>query len=160
MRLHFRHGTAEDVPHIMPIMQTAFDPAYGEAWTAPQCIGALALPGASLILAGLDDRIVAFALLRSLLDEAELMLVAVDPAHQRQGIGQALLAKVFALSADQSAERLHVEVREDNPALQLYKMQGFTVIGRRRDYYRRLDNKSADALTLCRIVTSADQLCY
>jgi ribosomal-protein-alanine N-acetyltransferase len=141
-------------------MTAAFDPAFGEAWTAPQCIGALALPGTCLLLAEQADRVVAFAILRTVFDEAELMLVAVDPSLQKQGIGRALLQQVFAASADRSASRLHVEVREDNAAIHFYSMLGFIEIGRRRNYYKRIDGKNNDAITLCRIISEADQILY
>ena len=53
-------------------MTAAFDPRYGEAWTRNQCLGVLAMPGVRLTLALVDDRPAGFAMVRSVMDEAEL----------------------------------------------------------------------------------------
>lgn len=149
-------GSADSdaVPGIMPVMEAAFDPNYGEAWTEIQCRGALALPGSWMMIARQDEQTVGFAIVRSVLDEAELMLIGVDPGCQHRGIGQALLSAVFDQCRTLSVEKLHVEMRDDNPARRFYMNAGFTVIGHRRNYYRRLDGKSADAVTFCRLLTS------
>ena len=43
-------GDASDIAAIIPIMQDAFDPRFGEAWTAAQCLSAMAIPGCRLLL--------------------------------------------------------------------------------------------------------------
>lgn len=149
-------GAAESdaVPDIMPVMAAAFDPTYGEAWTEIQCRGALALPGSWMLTARHDGRTVGFAIVRTVLDEAELMLIGVDPDCQHSGVGQALLSAVFERCRTLSVEKIHVEMREDNPARRFYINAGFTVAGQRRNYYHRLDGKSADAITFCRLLTN------
>lgn len=142
----------EAVPLIMPVMAAAFDPAYGEAWTETQCVGALALPGCFLITATRDGRIIGFAIVRSVLDEAELMLIAVDPVCHRHGVGRILLDCVMGKCLSLGVSKLHVEMREDNPAHAFYSDAGFSLIGERRNYYPRLDGKSASALTFCRLL--------
>ena len=52
-------ASALDLDQVMAVMNKAFDPCYGEAWTAAQCAGALSLPGAALFLARADRRTVA-----------------------------------------------------------------------------------------------------
>ncbi len=143
----------EMVPAIMPVMDAAFDPVYGEAWTENQCIGALALPGCFLMTASRDGQIVGFAIVRSILDEAELMLIAVKPDNHRRGVGRVLLRGVETKCISLGVSKLHVEMREDNPAHAFYSDAGFTLIGERRNYYPRLDGKSASALTFCRLLT-------
>src|SRR3546814_7871167 len=64
-----RPGTRKDIPAIMQIMDCAFAPAFGEAWTRPQVEGMLDLPGTWLTVAASDDDIVGFSLMRSVLDE-------------------------------------------------------------------------------------------
>src|SRR3546814_9901536 len=77
-------------------MQAAFDPRYCEAWTLSQCAGVIAMPGVALTIAELDGRVAGFAIARTIMDEAELLLLAVDPARRRRGIGRALLRSVIA----------------------------------------------------------------
>ena len=84
-------GDVHDVARIMPIMNSAFDPQYGEAWTAAQCVSSMSLPYTGLWLAKIDDKICAFAMSRWILDEEELLMIGVDPDHRNRGIGRALV---------------------------------------------------------------------
>ena len=145
-------GTLADLPAVMAVMDDSFDPRFGEAWTASQCAGLLPLPGVWLTLARGDDRLLGFALSRIVLDEAELLLLAVRRGRQGQGIGRALLADFAAQAAGRGARRLHLEVRDGNPAGRLYERVGYSLAGRRRDYYLGADGGRYDALTLTKKV--------
>ncbi len=80
--------------------------------------------------------IVGFVGFRRVIDEAELMNMAVDPAHQRQGVGRELLAEGRRRLSEQGARRIYLEVRASNaPAQSLYYSVGFVLLSRRRDYY-------------------------
>ena len=139
----------DDMDAVMAIMGAAFEPTYGEAWTRSQCAGILPMAGVSLRLADRGDGDIAgFALLRAVADEAELLLIAVDPAAQHRGIGAALVDDFVAFATARGARRLHLEVRDGNSAIILYERAGFSLAGRRRDYYRGLDGHKRDALTL------------
>ena len=76
-----RSGRGGDLPLVDTIMQEAFDPRFGEAWSSSQCAGVLAMPGVWLTIAELDGAPAGFAMVRAILDEAELLLLAVRPAH-------------------------------------------------------------------------------
>lgn len=79
--------------------------------------------------------------------EAEVHTIGVDPAHQRRGIGRALLRGLLA-AADAAGATVFLEVRTDNDAARaLYEAEGFTVVGLRRRYYRP---SGADAHTMRR----------
>ncbi len=107
------------------------------------------MAGVSLRLAYRNDLgIAGFALARAVAEEAELLLIAVDPANQHAGVGTALLDDFIAIAAAKGAHRLHLEVREGNIATALYERAGFVLVGRRRDYYRGTDGHKRDALTL------------
>ncbi|HET9253804.1 MAG TPA: ribosomal protein S18-alanine N-acetyltransferase [Pseudonocardiaceae bacterium] len=81
--------------------------------------------------------------------EAEVHTLAVDPAHHRRGIGRALLRAVLGHAAGAT---VYLEVRTDNTsALELYRSEGFEVIGTRRRYYRP---SGADAFTMRRRAAS------
>ncbi len=139
---------SRDVDAIMPIMASAFDPIFGEAWTAAQCVGILSLPGTILFIAYQHSRPVGFALARSVLDESELLLIATTSESQRQGIGLRLIESVIGWSRKNSVKKVMIEVRSGNPALALYTKVGFTEVGRRENYYHGLENNRFDALTL------------
>lgn len=142
-----RAGAAA-IPDVMRVMTEAFDPAYGEAWTASQCAGLLDMPGSWLVLAHRDGEPAGFALSRAVLDEAELLLIAVRPAWRRRGLGAALLSAVVDEARGRGLALVHLEARDGNAAAALYEAHGFRQVGRRRDYYRGGDGTTRDALTM------------
>lgn len=143
----------ESLDAIMAVMNQAFDPGYGEAWTEPQTLSMLSLPGVWLTLALVDGKPAGFTLNRIIADEAELLLLAVSPINRRQGVGMALIDRSRSQTALRDGVRLHLEVRHNNPAIELYKKAGFELAGRRPGYYRAKDGEMHDALTLsCAVV--------
>ena len=149
---------ANSLDDAMAVMPLAFDPKYGEAWTRSQCAGVLSGPGADLLIArGVDDgrrehdglvTPLGFALLRTILCESELMLIAVAPQARRRGIARRLVEGGMSSARARGATRFMLEVRADNPALSIYAAAGLVPVGRRRDYYRGNDGTQRDALTL------------
>ena len=89
-----------------------------------------------------------FSLVRAVADEAELLLLAVDADEQRRGIGQALLDQFIDEARGRGAHRLHLEVRDGNTAIGLYRAAGFVLAGRRRKYYHGAGGETFDAVTL------------
>jgi [ribosomal protein S18]-alanine N-acetyltransferase len=146
--VRLRRGSGDDLDEVMRIMSAAFQPCFGEAWTRSQCAGILPMHGVTLTLAEQGGQPVGFSLMRAVADEAELLLLAVDPAEQRRGIGHALLDDFIAGALASGGHRLHLEVRDGNPAVDLYRASGFAAAGRRRNYYHGPDGKSYDAVTL------------
>ena len=138
-------ATAADIAPVEAIMATAFDPRFGEAWTRAQVLGMLSMPGVWLTLARMDEAAVGFALCRGILDEAELLLLAVAPPARRRGVGGALLRGVIAEARGRGMAKLHLEVRAGNGAIALYSAAGFAKSGERRNYYRGADGRSHDA---------------
>jgi len=145
-----RSGDARDIAIVDDLMQTAFDPRFGEAWTRSQCVGVMAMPGVRLTLAMLDDTPAGFAMIRSVADEAELLLLGVAPDFRRRGVGTALLRSVEADCAAGGIATLHLEVRATNDAVRLYTGHGFAKVGERRAYYRSKTGQAHDAHTYSR----------
>ena len=143
-------GSILDLDAVMQVMDDSFDPAFGEAWTAPQCAGLMPMPGVWLTLARSGAEIVGFSLSRIVAREAELLLLAVKQESRRNGIGQTLLDDFIQAARSKGAERMHLEVRDGNQAITLYRKAGFSEVGRRRNYYSGRDGKLFDALTLAK----------
>ncbi|MFW2830571.1 GNAT family N-acetyltransferase [Sphingomonas sp. ID0503] len=143
-------GTVADLNEVMVTMAEAFDPRFGEAWTAAQCRGMLGTPGLWLILARHGDEPAGFALARVVVDEAELLLIAVRPSARRLGTGSALVGEIARIAAANGARRLMLEMRDGNPAARLYSAAGFAEIGRRPGYYTGREKERFDAITLGR----------
>lgn len=143
--IELRDGDARDLALVDAIMREAFDPRYGEAWTASQTAGMLAMPGIWLTIALLNGAPAGFALARVVLDDAELLLLAVRPLFRGRGVGGVLLRSVAHGAGERGAAMLHLEVRAGNDAIRLYRREGFMKTGERRRYYRGAANEVFDA---------------
>lgn len=138
---------ADDLDRIMEVMSAAFDPAYGEAWTRRQVEDALLTGNCHYGLAFDQDRCAGFYLTRSVLDEEELLLLAVGPQFRRRGIGQKLIDQFRQKARKRGALRLFLEMRRGNPAESLYLNNGFVPVGMRPNYYRTPHGDRLDAIT-------------
>jgi ribosomal-protein-alanine N-acetyltransferase len=110
-----------------------------DAWSAGLIRVGVAgdVPTVSYLVADLDGLVVGYAIASYAGDIAELQRIGVSPALRRTGVASALLAEVIAEAPRTGADRLILEVREDNAgALSFYAARGFIEIDRRARYYR------------------------
>jgi [ribosomal protein S18]-alanine N-acetyltransferase len=110
-----------------------------DAWPATLVAAGVSgeLPTVTYLVAEVRGEVVGHAVASVVADIAELQRIAVDAGHRRAGLATALLEGVLTLARDGGADRLLLEVREDNTAaLAFYAAAGFTEIDRRRRYYR------------------------
>lgn len=95
------------------------------------------LPTVLYLVAEVEGAIAGYAAASIVADIAELQRIAVTPLNRRTGLAAALLDAVIAAAEEQRADRILLEVREDNHgALAFYADQHFVEIDRRRRYYR------------------------
>ena len=81
-------------------------------------------------------RIVGFAGMWSMFDEAHITTIGVEPEQRGQGLGELLLVALADEAIRRGAEWLTLEVRVSNePAQGLYRKYGFSVQGVRKRYY-------------------------
>ena len=92
----------------------------------------------SLWLVALDgDTVAGYIGSQSVLDEADMMNVAVHPDYRRRGIGEMLVLALGDALKAKGIRGLMLEVRESNaPAIALYEKLGFVQAGLRKNYYR------------------------
>ena len=148
MTVTLTDGSADDLDSVMEVMKAAFSDRYGEAWTRSQCAGILPMAGVRLSLAlDGDGKLLGFSLSRTVVDDCELLLLAVDPPTQGRGVGRTLLGHFIDQAKKNGATRIHLEVRDGNPAIRFYEAAGFTQSNRRRNYYQGRDGSKFDALT-------------
>lgn len=94
---------------------------------------------------------VGYAVMMLVMDEAHLLNLSVIRACQRQGLGRALLERLFELAARHGATQLFLEVRPSNTAaLELYRHAGCEPVGRRKRYYPAADGGREDAILMRR----------
>lgn len=105
---------------------------------------------------GWEEKIpVGFVLALDLCKEIEILSLGVVRDHRRTGVGSVLLDAVCLEARLRGAECVVLEVAVDNiVARALYAARGFTVVGRRRDYYRQA-GRLVDGLILRRAVAAA-----
>ncbi|WP_298422984.1 ribosomal protein S18-alanine N-acetyltransferase [Rhodoblastus sp.] len=105
---------------------------------------------------GVEDRnrLSGIILSRRALDEAEVLTVVVSPQARGKGMGRRLLMTHVARLAASGVKYLFLEVDESNePALKLYRQFGFSLEGRRKNYYAQDQGGRRDALIMRRILT-------
>ncbi|ATM88586.1 MULTISPECIES: ribosomal protein S18-alanine N-acetyltransferase [Yersinia] len=84
----------------------------------------------------IEQQIVGFAITQTVLDEATLFNIAIDPQHQRRGYGRLLLEHLIAQLESREIVTLWLEVRASNAgAIALYESLGFNEVSVRRNYY-------------------------
>lgn len=115
-------------------------------WDVRAFTDLLAMPGVSALIATTREP-VGFILLRQVVDEAEVIMIAVEPSARRQGIARTLL--VNGISSLREISQVFLEVATDNEAaIALYTNAGFDRVGVRRAYYTDEDGGTTDALVM------------
>ena len=151
-------------PHL------AFEEAWGEDTETLAAIHAASFPGAAWSAADLaallreetvfgivarranafgTRSVVGFVLVRTVVDEAEILTVAVAPSHRRRGVGRALIEEAIRRLYRDRVAALFLEVDAGNvAALALYRRLRFRQVGERRGYYAHGTLPGATALVM------------
>lgn len=146
-----REHDAEAIAHLDAISRGSSWTA--EAWRATlqaRCIAvgleANETGGDGLALASVAS-LAAFAVFSYVLDEAELLFIAVHPEKRGQGLGRRVLRAAYAALDAEGITAVHLEVAATNtPARALYDAEGFSQVGCRKGYYP--DGDDAVLMTL------------
>lgn len=131
---------------LAQVHRRAFGPQGDSVWQAGAFRQLLESPGMYAHLFEIDDQPFGFCLYRLVVDEAELISVAVDPAFQKQGLASHIMSHLMAALKHLGAKQFFLEVRADNmSAISLYKRAGMTESGVRKNYYQQTDGQNIDA---------------
>lgn len=110
---------------------------FSDPWSANDFADCLA-SGIPFLVAEQQGALAGYVIAHGAADEGEILNLGVAPAHQRRGVGRALVEQVLALLAGAGARAVFLEVRESNAvARRLYQTLGFAEVARRARYYRR-----------------------
>lgn len=148
-----RPARIADIPALMRVMDAAFAPAFGEAWSSAQLLTLFALPSAHVAKISCKGQVCGFYAARIAGPETELLLIAVDPEYRRCGLGRLLMDDWQNWAFSQGVEDYFLEMRADNQALTMYNAAGFFECGRRTAYYRGGDGLFRDAITMRRMIS-------
>ena len=140
--MEIRKMTAREIPQVAELEKICFS----QPWSEKSVAGELENP-LSLWLVAMDgDRLAGYVGSQTVMDETDMMNLAVAPQFRRQGVGEALVNALTASLKKMGSRCLTLEVRDSNEAARaLYGKLGFREIGRRRGYYR---DPREDALIL------------
>jgi ribosomal-protein-alanine N-acetyltransferase len=119
---------------------------FSDPWSENSIASELDNKLAFWLVATEGERVAGYIGSQTVMDETDMMNVAVHPDFRRKGIAEALVNGLVEQLKTMGSHCLTLEVRASNaPAIALYEKLGFVEIGRRRNYYR---NPREDALIL------------
>lgn len=131
-----------DVPAVAELERKCFSDPWSERSVAAELENPLSL----WLVALLGRTVVGYVGSQSVMEQADMMNIAVNPDYRRQGIAESLIERLIAELKDKQVSSLTLEVRASNaPAIALYRKLGFIQVGKRPNYYR---NPREDALIL------------
>ena len=99
------------------------------------------------------NQVVGFCILQPVVDEANLLLMAIHPSQQGKGLGYELLDYSIQQLKNNPVQ-VFLEVRESNiPAIHLYEKTGFHQIDLRKNYYPNIDGSKEHAVIMVKTCT-------
>ena len=134
---------AEHVAQVAELEKICFGT---EAWSVNSITSELDNPLSLWLVALEGDTVLGYVGSQTVMEETDMMNVAVHPDHSRRKIATGLITGLIGALAKRGSRSLTLEVRTSNvPAIEMYTLYGFVQIGRRKNYYR---NPKEDALIM------------
>ena len=128
----FREMLVEDLEQVVDIEQNLFS----VPWTKEGFLTYLMKKDTMFFVVEEKERILGYCSMMTVLDEGDILNVAVRSDRQKEGIGQFLVDSMLRMADMQGIRLVHLEVRQGNgTARRLYQRLGFKEDGLRRDYY-------------------------
>jgi [ribosomal protein S18]-alanine N-acetyltransferase len=132
-KISVRAMCEQDLETVLAIESASFPRPWTRRHFLDEIASSCSIP---LVALSADDRLVGYLCLKLVLDEAEILDVAVADAERGRGIGRILVESALKLCREREMALLFLEVRVSNqPAIALYLRHGFRESGRRKRYY-------------------------
>ena len=140
--MNIRPMCENDIPQLSQMEKLCFSDPWSEAAFSYELGNPLSL----WLVAAEDDLVLGYVGSQTVMDESDMMNLAVLPQYRRQGIGEKLVVSLMEQLKNRGSVSLTLEVRVSNDrAISLYEKMGFLQVGRRPNYYR---NPKEDAFIL------------
>ena len=128
----FREMLVEDLDQVMEIENDLISPP----WTREGFFTFLLKDENMFFVVEEKGQILGYCSMQTVLDEGDILNVAVTRDRQKEGIGYFLVNSMLMLAAARGIHIVHLEVRESNgSARRLYQRLGFKEDGFRKNYY-------------------------
>jgi ribosomal-protein-alanine N-acetyltransferase len=126
----------DDAPAIAAMSRQLIEHGLAWSWNEERVERCLRNRDCVVLAARDRRRLIGFAIMEFYSIHAHLNLLAVQPGHQRQGIGRQLLAWLEASARTAGIFKVHLELRATNDrARAFYEKLGYRSAGRRPAYY-------------------------
>jgi len=128
--------TLTDFEEIQNILTSEFD----DFWNSETLKNELENNNSYYIVAKINNNIVGFTGIKTVLDEADIMNVVTKKNIRNSGIGSALFSAIIDYAKSNNVKKITLEVNENNlSAIHLYEKFGFVKIAERKKYYNGTD---------------------
>ena len=107
-----------------------------DAWTEEMVKETSSLKTFNGIVCESDGEVIGYVMTAYVLDEADVLTIAVHPNYRRKGVADGLLTQIFTILKEKGVSKIFLEVRRGNQsAIKLYQKNGFEIISQRKNYY-------------------------
>ena len=135
--------TKDHVAQVAELEKVCFGSA---AWSENSVASEVDNPLSIWLVAVEDAEVLGYVGSQTVMDETDMMNIAVHPDYRCRGIAEELVNTLVTALKEKGSHCLTLEVRASNaPAIRLYEKHGFLQVGLRKNYYH---NPKEDALIL------------
>ena len=137
-----RGVTLNDISGVCMIEKECFS----DPWSSGMMESSLKDKNQQVFVIEESGKILGYGAVMMVLDECEILRIAVSGSFRRKGLGSRLLDEMIAFGKTGGSRLFYLEVRASNTAaVKLYKKKGFKETGRRKNYYT---NPTEDAVLM------------
>ena len=134
MEIKYYHLTYDDIETVSD-MESKF---FGQPWSAASIATYMEKGNTIFLVAKHEEKIAGYAAVMCVLDEGNLVSIAVDEKYRKLGIASELLDIVYEEAKERGVTSINLEVRQSNtPAIKLYEKEKFEQVGQRKNFYKK-----------------------
>lgn len=134
MEIKYYHLIYDDLEEISK-MESEF---FGQPWSAASIATYMEKGNTIFLVAKHEEKIAGYAAVMCVLDEGNLVSIAVDKEYRKMGIASQLLDIAYEEAVARGVTSINLEVRQSNtPAIKLYEKENFEQIGERKNFYSK-----------------------
>lgn len=128
--------------------------SFSVPWSEDGLRAELSNDTAHFLVAACENKVLGYMGVHEICGEAYITNVAVLPEYRRLGIGETLIDAATHGAKSRNCDFISLEVRISNtPAIELYKKQGYNVVGQRKNFY---SNPTEDAYIMTKYLKDCE----